>query len=119
MFTQTIAALRPTDRKCLLRYLGKLGSPNPEQRAKAALAADNLLQDRGVSWAGLLGIAAAADDDTPVFDWKAAAERLAVHADLSASDRAYALRLTKWRAPGTEGLARLREMAGWVSLGLD
>ena len=68
MFTETIAALRPTDRKALLRHLGKLGSLNPEQRAKAALAADTLLQDRGVTWAALLRIGPDAADDMQFFE---------------------------------------------------
>ena len=116
MFVETIAALRQTDRKCLLRHLANLGASDPEQRAKAALAASELLQERGVSWAGLLQIDPDAGDDVPVFDWRAAAEQLAVRADLSRSDRAFALRLTKWKAPGAEGLARLREIVARVGL---
>ena len=119
MFVETIAALRQTDRKCLLRHLANLGATDPEQRAKAALAAFELLQERGVTWAGLLQIDPdAGDDDVPVFDWRAAAEQLTVRADLSRSDRAFALRLTKWKAPGAEGLARLREIVARVGLDL-
>ena len=122
MPTQTVADLRHTDRKRLLRYLTKLGAPVARDRAAAARAADKLLQAKGIPWASLVPAGpndAADDSDGPALDWRALAFQLSECADLSPSDRTYALKLTRWRAPGSDGLVRLREMARQVGLGLD
>ena len=119
--TTAALSLRHTDRKRLLGYLMKLGAPNARERAAAALAADKLLQAKGLPWASLVPVGrddAADDSNGPALDWRAAALQLSACADLTPLERAYALRLTKWRAPGSDGLIRIREMAERVGLDL-
>ena len=116
-------SLRQTDRKRLLRHLVKLGASDPGDRADAALAVTTLLESKGIAWSSLVPTArndtTADDGDGRALDWRALAFRLSEHADLAPPDRAYALRLTKWRAPGCDGLNRLREMAGRLGLDLN
>lgn len=48
-------SLSPTDRRRLVGILGLLASPYDGERAAAGLLATRLLQQRGVSWADVIG----------------------------------------------------------------
>ncbi len=111
-FDTLAASLRMTDRKRLLSHLVKLGAPDPEQRAAAALQATELLQRKGLSWAALFPIGQ--DDNKPTLaasDWRAQALGLAEHPDLAPDERTYVLKVAGWRAPGAAALVRLRQIA--------
>jgi len=104
--------LRMTDRKRLLSHLVKLGAPDPEQRAAAALQATELLQRKGLSWEALVPVAP--DDDAPAPaapDWRAHALELAEHPALAPDERIYLLKIAGWRVPGAAALVQLREIA--------
>ena len=110
----TYSPLRPTDRKRLLSFLNALGSEDAGKRAKAALAASELIATKGVAWPSLipggdLGAPIKAPDD-----WKRKARRLLEMDGLTMSERGTIEKLLGWRAPGTEGLFRLREIAARV-----
>jgi hypothetical protein len=110
----TIApALRYTDRRRLLAHLARLGAPDPERRAAAALWVSSLLQRKGLSWETLVP-PAREDDVTPApapVDWPRRALVLSVHPALTPDERAYAAKVSGWRAPGAAALVRLRELA--------
>ena len=111
--------LRQTDRRRLLAHLVKLGDENPDLRAQAALAATELLQRKGLDWPALVPTGSGkGGGNTLAHDWKEQAIELANHPDLTANDRAFALKLAGWRSPGADGLARLREIAERVGVEL-
>jgi len=117
MFTDPAAtSLRMTDRKRLLGHLLKLGDENPEQRAKAALAATELLQRKGLSWAALVPVGRDDDADEVPLDWRAQALELAEHPALAPDERVYLLKVAGWRVPGAAALVRLREIAERVGI---
>ena len=105
--------LRLTDRKVLLRHLSKLSAPDPEQRAQAALEASELLRRKGVPWTALIPLER---EDEPVGGWPAPATRLLDHPDLTAEERAYVKKVSVWRSPGTDCLARLHGIAQRVGM---
>ena len=120
MFTDAASSLRHTERRRLLSHLMKLGDADPEQRAKAALAATKLLQRRGLSWVAMVETGSSeAGSGSPVHGWKAWAVELANRPDLRHDERAFVLKLAGWRSPGADGLARLREIAERVGVELD
>ena len=112
-------SLRQTDRKRLLGHLLKLSDGDPAQRAKAALAATELLQRKGLSWASLVPTGPGeASNGSLVRDWKAQALDLANCADLTPAERAIVLKVAGWKSPGADGLERLREIAERVGVNL-
>jgi len=105
-------SLRMTDRRRLLGYLVKLGAPDPDQRAAAALQATELLQRKGLGWDALVSVGPDDDgDDAPPPDWRVQALELAEHPALATDDRNYLLKVAGWRVPGAAALVRLREVA--------
>ncbi len=111
-FDTLTTSLRTTDRRRLLSHLVKLGAPDPEQRAAAALQATELLQRKGLSWAALFPVGQDDDKPTPaVADWRAQALGLAEHPNLAPNERRYVLKVVGWRVPGAAALVRLREIA--------
>lgn len=115
MFDSLAVALRLTDRKRLLQLLNLLGAPDAGQRAKAALDATRLLQDRGLSWRALLPIGPdTAPGNVPPPDWRERTATLMRHAAVTAEERAFLLKMSVWRSPGIEGAARLNAIAARV-----
>ncbi len=115
MFIETAAVrLRHTDRKRLLGHLLHLGDPSPERRAQAALDATGLLERKGLSWSALLPPGRAADTGTVPHDWQRTALALSVHPGVTPNESVFLNKLSGWRAPGADGLARLRDIADRV-----
>lgn len=113
MSTDTAAAsLRHTDRKRLLSHLIKLGGEDPELRAKAALAATELLRRKGLSWEAL--VPADRSEDTTVslpHDWQRRALAMSVHPGATPDERNFLNKLAGWKAPGQGGMARMQAIA--------
>ena len=104
--------LRMMDRKRLLSHLVKLGAPDPEQRAAAALQATELLQRKGLGWDALVPVGPDDDgDDALPPDWRAQALELAEHPALAPDERTYLLKIAGWRVPGIAALVRLRAIS--------
>ena len=105
--------LRLTDRKKLLAYLAALGAPEPEIRAGAALKADEMVKRKGLTWFALIPAAEQNDtvNETPPPGWRADVLALLNRPDLTPIDRAFLQKLAHWRAPGADGLHRLRAIA--------
>ena len=81
-------------RRRLLGHLEQLGVANPEQRAEAALAATQILRDQGLSWRSLLPAGPnATAENAPLPDWRNRAIALVHHADITAPERAYLLKM--------------------------
>ena len=120
MFTDNaMTSLRQTDRRRLLAHLVKLGDENPDLRAKAALAATELLRRKGLGWSALVPTGSGkAGGNGLAHDWKAQALELANHLDLTPAERAFVLKLAGWRSPGADGMARLRAIAERVGIEL-
>ena len=118
MFTDSaMTSLRQTDRRRLLAHLVKLGDENPDQRAKAALAATELLRRKGLGWDALVPSGTGkGDGDGFAHDWKSQAVELANHAALTPAERNYVMKVVGWRSPGAEGLVRLRAIAERVGV---
>ena len=106
--------LRPTDRKRLLALLNALGSEDASKRAKAALDASELVSAKGVAWPSIIAGGAPAGPSKAADDWKQKARCLLERDGLTMSERATIEKLLGWRAPGTEGLSRLREITGRI-----
>ncbi len=106
--------LRMTDRKTLLRYLTKLADADPTARADAALKASELLQRKGVPWTAFIPIEREASG-API-KWPATAAHLLTHPDLTAEERAYVKKVSVWRAPGADCLARLQAIAQRIGM---
>ena len=105
--------LQITIRHKLLRHLERLGDADPERRAAAALAASQIMGQHGLEWHALLPAGSyATEASTPPPDWRTQALVLAHHPVITGPERAFLLKLASWRAPGVEGLTRLREIAG-------
>ena len=120
MFNEAaVASLRQTDRRRLLAHLVKLGDEDPDQRAKAALAATDLLRRKGLDWSALVPAGSGKAGDALARDWKEQAIELANCADLTPTERAFVLKMVGWKAPGADGLVRLREIAERVGVELD
>ena len=108
-----VTKLRVTVRHKLLRHLEQLADADPQQRAAAALAASQLMRQHGLEWRALLPAGShATEASTPPPDWRTQALVLAHHPAVTGSEQAFLFRLAGWRAPGSDGLARLREIAG-------
>ena len=120
MFTDNaMTALRQTDRRRLLAHLVKLGDENPDQRAKAALAATELLRRKGLGWDALVPTGSGkGDDESFAHDWKVQAVELANHSALTSAERNYVMKVAGWKSPGAEGLVRLRAIAERVGVEL-
>ena len=105
--------LRMLDRKRLLTHLADLSSSEPECRARAALAATDLLHRKGLSWEALISgvVREDAGGDRSSDNWHAEALALLNRSDLTPDERSVLLKLSAWRAPGIEGLKRLRAIA--------
>ena len=63
-------------------------------------------------WNGTRFCPYATEASTPPPDWRTQALVLAHHPVITGPERAFLLKLASWRAPGVEGLTRLREIAG-------
>ena len=113
--TRIYSPLRPTDRKRLLAVLSGLASPDATKRAKAAIDASEMLAAKGVSWPSLIPQGAPAAATEAPEDWKQKARQLLQHDGITAAETTTLKKLLGWRAPGTEGLSRLREIAARVS----
>ena len=109
--TTTATRLRAQERKRLLAHLDALAAPDPDERAEAARKAADLLARKGLSWAALIPKSDKAHgaDREPPTDWRADVLALLTRPDLDPSDRAFLHKLAGWRAPGADGLRRLRE----------
>ena len=97
-----------------LRHLAALGAPDPGIRAEAAMKVAALVQRKGLDWPALIpavevGVTA---DVTPPPDWRAEVVALLARPDLDPVDRVFLHKLAGWRAPGADGLRRLREIGG-------
>jgi hypothetical protein len=103
--------LRAKERKQLLANLHALGAPEPEARAEAALRVSALVARKGLSWEALFDAGEPAPDTAPPDDWRARALDLLRHRGVTAAERIFLRKMTNWRAPGTDGLTRLREIA--------
>ena len=110
--------LRMLDRRRLLAHLSDLGSSEPECRARAALAATDLLHRKGLSWESL--IAGVTREDAggghSSDNWHMKVFALLDRCDLTADERSFLLKMSAWRAPGIEGLKRLRAIAERVGI---
>ena len=97
-------------RRDLVRVLERLGSPDPAERADAALRATEMVQQCGSTWSGLLmpAVPDEAGDASPNA-WPAPAMALLELPSITAEDRAVLRRLSAWRAPGKQGMALVRE----------
>ena len=114
-----MTSLRQTDRRRLLAYLTKLGDENPDLRAKAALAATVLLHRKGLDWSALIPTGSGkGDSDGLAHDWKLQAVELANHNGLTSAERNFVMKVAGWRAPGAEGLVRLRAIAERIDVEL-
>ena len=110
----TYSSLGQTDRKRLLALLIALGSQDAAKKAKAALDAAELVAAKGVGWPSLIpGGEPVAPSKAPD-DWKQKARRLLDDYSLTAAEAATMAKLLGWRAPGKEGLGRLRDIAARV-----
>ena len=113
----SVTKLQITVRHKLLRHLEQLADADPQQRASAALAVSQIMQRHGLEWRALLPAGShATEASTPPADWRTQALVLAHHPAVTAADRALLLKIAGWRAPGSDGLARLREIAGRVGV---
>lgn len=117
--TNTAAALRQTDRKRLLGQLVKLGDADPEQRAKAALAATELLRRKGLDWSALVPVdrAESVTVDPPP-NWQRRALAMSVHPSVTPDESTFLNQISGWRVPGLKGLARLEEIAERIGVEL-
>lgn len=98
------ATLRTRVRRRLLGHLEQLGAADPGQRAEAALAAAQIMSQQGLEWRSLLPAGAGvAPENTPP-DWRSQAVTLAHHANITAPEKAYLLKIAAWRAPGADGM---------------
>jgi hypothetical protein len=115
--TVTGARLRLLDRKQLLDHLAALSATDPDTRAEAARKAVELLRRKGLSWPTLIQPAERSPDtaEAPPLDWHGEVLALLDHPDIDPADRAFLHKLAGWRAPGADGLRRLREIAARVS----
>ena len=114
-----MTSLRQTDRRRLLAHLVKLGDENPDLRAKAALAATELLRRKGLDWSALIPTGAGkGDGDGFAHNWKVQAVELASHSALTPAERNYVMKVAGWKSPGAEGLVRLRAIAERVGIEL-
>ena len=104
-------ALRQSVRRQILTKLGRLASPYPSVRERAAAEVSAALARRNLTWNELIIPAAENDNDQPASDWPAPALELLKHPDLTDHERADLRRLAAWRAPGQSGLERLRTIA--------
>lgn len=114
----TGAPLRRTERRQLLAHLEALGAPDPDTRATAAQKAAELLLRKGLSWPVLIPSTLRSGehhDDEPAIDWRRDILDLLSRPDIDPDDRAFLHKLAGWRAPGTDGLRRLRQIVGRAS----
>ena len=113
------ASLRPAERKQLLALLEVLGSPEPAERAAAALQATTFLRQKGLPWSDLVppsgSRGGSSRNDVPE-DWRDQAITLLENPDITEADRAFLAKIMRWRSPGIEGWARLRGIAERLSL---
>lgn len=110
------APLRAKERVQFLGHLAALGAPDPETRAAAALRVAQTMARKGLSWSTLIpGTEPGEQGDAAPADWRAEALELVRNPELAEADRAFLLKLAAWRAPGVNGLRRLREIAGRVA----
>ncbi len=118
MTTPATTRLRLTDRKALLNHLAALSADDADTRAEAAQKAVELLRRKGLSWHGLIQPAERArdnPDERAPLDWHAEVLALLDHPDIGPDDKAFLRKLAGWRAPGADGMRRLREIAARVS----
>ena len=115
MMDQAGTPLRVKERKQLLADLEALGAPETETRAEAARRVAGLVARKGLSWAALLDAGEPAEEVAVPADWRAQALDLLRHPGTATHERAFLRRLSGWRAPGVDGLARLRAIAERVS----
>ncbi len=109
--TATGTPLRARERKRLLDHLDALAAPDPADRAEAARKAADLLAKKGLAWAALIPVHDRDhDDDEPTHDWRADLVATRARPDIDPSDRAFLHKLAGWRAPGADGLRRLRQI---------
>ena len=113
------ATLRETERRQLLAALATLGSPDPASRAEAALKVSNMMARKGLSWSTLLPATEAGNggDSAPPPDWRAEVVALLARPDLDPVDRLFLHKMAGWRAPGADGVRRLREIGERVAAG--
>jgi hypothetical protein len=103
--------LRARERQQLLANLHALGAPESEARAEAALRVAELVARKGLSWEALLDAGEPMEEPEAPADWRAQALDLLRHPALTPADRTFLRKVTNWRAPGTDALARLRAIA--------
>lgn len=111
--------LRTVERRQLLNQLATLGAPDPATRADAALKVADTMARKGLSWSMLIPGAevGTTSDVTPPPEWRAEVVALLARPDLDPADRAFLHKLSGWRAPGGDGLRRLREIGERVAAG--
>ena len=95
----------------LLGHLEQLGAADPERRAEAALAASEMMRQQGLEWRSLLPPAEGVKAENTPPDWRSQVMVLAHHADTTAAEQAFLLKIAGWRAPGADGTAQIRAVA--------
>ena len=75
------------------------------------MAATQLLEGKGISWDALVPVDRAEPSAVTPPDWRSVALDLATHPGITPTERSYVLKVSAWKAPGVEGLARLRAIA--------
>lgn len=63
-----------------------------------------------MSWEAVIDAGEPVDEPAAPPDWRVQALDLLRHPGLSAADPTFLRRVANWRAPGADGLARLREI---------
>ena len=93
----------PLDPDRLVKLLGMLGSDHAGERAAAGLKAYQLLRSRGLTWADVIRVPTAYDDDDPEAAWRrmrqACLRRVAL---LTPKERAFLINIDNWNGPLTE-----------------